>query len=264
MQDLNVAVVQADLEWENCEVNLVRFDENLKQLHANTDLLVLPEMFNTGFSINPKKIAEKADGRAFSWMQEKASMLNCAVTGSILIEESGNYFNRLFWISPDGTFETYDKRHLFRMGREFQIVTAGKNRNIIELKGWKILPLICYDLRFPVWSKNRYQDNNYEYDLLIYVANWPVPRSFAWQQLLIARAIENQAYCIGTNRVGRDGKNIAHSGDSVILDFHGNIITKAETNKVQIIYGTLSQAPLHQFRNEFTVGADWDEFELKI
>jgi predicted amidohydrolase len=262
MQDLNVAVIQAELEWENCEVNLNRFDELLKQLHANIDLLVLPEMFSTGFSINPRKIAEKPDGRAFSWMREKAVSLNCAVTGSILIDESGNYFNRLFWISPDGTFETYDKRHLFRMGREFQIVTAGKNRNIVEFKGWKILPLICYDLRFPVWSKNRYQDNNYEYDLLIYVANWPVPRSFAWQQLLIARAIENQSYCIGANRVGRDGKNIAHSGDSVILDFHGNILTKAETNKVQIIYGTLSPEPLQQFRNEFTVGADWDNFTI--
>lgn len=264
MQDLNVAVVQADLEWENCEVNLARFDESLKHLKPNTDLLVLPEMFSTGFSINPRKISEKPDGRAFSWMQEKANSLNCAVTGSILIEESGNYFNRLFWISPDGTFETYDKRHLFRLGREFQVFTAGKKRSIVELKGWKILPLICYDLRFPVWSKNRYQNNNYEYDLLIYIANWPVTRSFAWQQLLIARAIENQTYCIGANRVGRDGKNIAHSGDSVILDFQGNSISKAETNKVQIIYGTLSPAPLQQFRNEFTVGADWDEFEIRI
>lgn len=262
MQDLNVAVVQADLEWENCEVNLTRFDELFKQLNPNTDLLVLPEMFSTGFSINPKKIAEKPDGRAFNWMLEKAVSLNCAVTGSILIEESANYFNRLFWISPDGTFETYDKRHLFRLGREFQVFTAGKKRNIVELKGWKILPLICYDLRFPVWSKNRYQDNNYEYDLLIYIANWPVTRSFAWQQLLIARAIENQAYCIGTNRVGRDGKNIAHSGDSVILDFHGNVITKAETNKVQIIYGILSPEPLQRFRSEFTVGADWDNFTI--
>jgi len=264
MQDLNVAVVQADLEWENCEVNLIRFDESLKHLKPNTDLVVLPEMFSTGFSINPKKIAEKAEGRAFCWMQQTAISLNSAVTGSILIEESGNYYNRLFWFYPDGTFDTYDKRHLFLMGGEFQVFTAGKKRSIFEYKGWKILPLICYDLRFPVWSKNRYQNNNYEYDLLIYIANWPVTRSFAWQQLLIARAIENQTYCLGANRVGRDGKNIAHSGDSVILDFHGNIISKAETNKVQIIYGNLSSANLQQFRSDFTVGADWDNFTINI
>lgn len=263
MQDLKIAIIQAELEWENCEVNLARFDDKLKQIGADTDLVVLPEMFNTGFSINPGKIAEKADGLAFTWMQEKAATLNCAVTGSILTEESGKFYNRLFWIWPDGSFETYDKRHLFRMGRELQVFTAGKKRLIVELKGWKILPLICYDLRFPVWSKNRYNNNNYEYDLLIYVANWPVTRSFAWQQLLIARAIENQTYCIGTNRVGRDGKNIAHSGDSVILDFYGNAIAKSETNKEQIICGTLLSEPLKQYRDDFTVGADWDKFTIR-
>ncbi len=262
MQDLNVAAIQANIEWENCEVNLARFDEKLKQVTADTDLVVLPEMFNTGFSINPKKIAEKADGQAFTWICEKATSLNCAITGSILTEEKGNYYNRLYWIYPNGNFETYDKRHLFRMGREFQVFTAGKKRNVVELKGWKILPLICYDLRFPVWSKNRFQSQLYEYDLLIYVANWPVARSFAWQHLLIARAIENQAYCIGTNRVGRDGKNIPHSGDSVILDFYGNVISKAETNKEQIISGKLLAEPLLQFRDDFTVGADWDNFTI--
>ena len=260
MQDLNVTIIQADLEWENCEANLASFDQKLTQLGVDTDLVVLPEMFNTGFSINPKKNAEKADGKAFSWMKEKAASLNCCVTGSILTEENGNFYNRLFWVRPDGTFETYNKRHLFRMGQEFQVLTAGRKRTVVELKGWKILPLICFDLRFPVWSKNHYQENNYEYDLLIYVANWPVSRSFAWQQLLVARAIENQTYCIGTNRVGRDGKNIAHSGDSVILDFQGNAIAKAEANKQQIISAKLGSEPLLEFRNDFTVGSAWDDF----
>jgi predicted amidohydrolase len=263
MQNLNIAVIQADLEWENCKENLAMFDKRLSLIDEATDLIILPEMFNTGFSINPKKIAEKTDGPAFNWMQKKAMSLQSAITGSILTDEDGNYFNRLYWIWPDGTFTTYDKKHLFRLGREFQVFTAGKKRTIVELKGWKILPLICYDLRFPVWSKNRYLKDDYEYDLLIYVANWPVTRSFTWQQLLIARAIENQAYCIGTNRVGRDGKNIAHSGDSVILDFHGNSIARGESNKEQIVYGSLSPEPLQQFRRDFTAGADWDNFTIE-
>lgn len=263
MQDLNIALVQSSLVWEDAEANLVSFDLKLKAIAPGSDLVMLPEMFNTGFSINPKKIAEKPGGKSFKWLQQKAAELNCVVTGSILTEDDGRYFNRLYWMQPDGKFDFYDKRHLFILGEEFRMLTAGRERKVFHLKGWNILPLICYDLRFPVWIKNRYLNGNYEYDLIICVANWPAVRQYAWKHLLIARAIENQAYVAAVNRVGEDGNGLAHSGDSAITDTQGQNISQANPGAEQIITATLSGNELLNFRRQFTVGMDWDAFELK-
>ncbi len=263
MQDLTVTVIQSDLVWEDSQANLAAFDQKMKQVHTPGDLIVLPEMFNTGFSINPERIAEPPGGPAFAWMQQKASALNAVVTGSVLTEEAGKYYNRLFWVRPDGTFEHYDKRHLFRLGEEYKIFTAGNRRPVFELKGWKILPQICYDLRFPVWSKNRLIDGSYEYDLIVYVANWPKVRSYAWRQLLIARAIENQAYVVGANRVGEDGHAMSHSGDSMIVNYLGEVLRQAPPFENAVITSQLSLTALNDFRKRFTVGLDWDEFEIR-
>jgi predicted amidohydrolase len=263
MQDLSVTIIQSNLVWEDTEANLTNFDGKLSQIDNLADLIVLPEMFSTGFSINPKKISEKPDGRTFCWMQEWAAKLSCVVTGSVLIDDNGKYFNRLFWVCPDGSFDYYDKRHLFRLGEEYKVFSAGQKRIIFELNGWKIFPQICYDLRFPVWSKNRYLNNQYEFDLMIYVANWPEVRGHAWKQLLIARAIENQACVVGVNRVGRDGKQIPHSGDSLILDFKGQILVQANPHKEETITTQISYSEMKNFREQFTVGLDWDGFEIK-
>nr|NQU90392.1 amidohydrolase [Bacteroidota bacterium] len=264
MQDLTITFIQSNLVWEDTEANLERFDAKLSQIRNQPDLVILPEMFNTGFSINPDKTAEKPDGRSFEWLKQKAVELNCTITASILTDDGGKYYNRLFWIHPEGTFFTYDKRHLFRLGEEYKVFSAGTSRNIFKLKGWKILPLICYDLRFPVWSKNRYADGNYEYDLLIYIANWPEIRSYAWKQLLIARAIENQSYVAGVNRVGNDGHGIAHSGDSMVVDPNGKVLMKAQPHHEDILSLQISHTAMEDYRSQFRVGLDWDAFRIEV
>jgi omega-amidase len=264
MQDLNITLVQTTLVWEDAKANLQHFDKKLADVPAGSDLVLLPEMFNTGFSINPLKIAEKSDGPSFRWLRQKAAELGCVVTGSILTDVDGKYYNRMYWMQPDGHFETYDKRHLFRLGEEYKVFTAGTQRKLFRLKGWKILPLICYDLRFPVWSKNRFINGSYEYDLMICIANWPAVRRYAWKQLLIARAIENQVYAAAVNRVGDDGNGYAHTGDSAVADVQGMLMSNAEPDSDEIISATLSWEALQQFRQQFTIGLDWDAFTLEI
>jgi omega-amidase len=264
MHNLKVALVQSSSVWEDVAANLMNFDKKLEAIAPTTDLVLLPEMFNTGFSINPLKIAEKPDGVTFVWLKEKANYLNCVVAGSVLTEEAGKYYNRLYWMRPDGTYEIYNKRHLFRLGEEFKVFTPGKERKIVELKGWKILPIVCYDLRFPVWIKNRYNNGQYEYDLIACVSSWPAARQYAWRSLLIARAIENQACMAGVNRVGIDGEGKPHTGYSVIADALGSVIAQAEPDTEQIITATLNWDELQNFRKQFTIGLDWDEFEIKI
>jgi len=264
MQDLKIALVQSSLVWEDAEANLKNFDQKLKALPPGTDLVLLPEMFNTGFSINPLKIAEKSDGKSVNWLRNKAKEMGCVITGSILTDVDGKFFNRLYWMQPDGSFQNYDKRHLFRMGEEVHVFTPGAERPVFELKGWKILPLICYDLRFPVWIKNHFDNGKYEYDLIVCVANWPAVRQYAWKNLLIARAIENQAYMAAVNRVGDDGNGKAHTGDSVVADAQGAIVAAANPGEEQIITATLRYSELQQFRKQFTVGLDWDEFDLNL
>lgn len=257
MEDLRVTLVQTSLHWENPKANRQQFDEKLAPLAGKTDIIILPEMFTTGFSMRAAALAEPMDGPTLRWLTSKATELNAVVTGSFIAEENGNYYNRLVWMRPDGSYETYDKRHLFTFADEDRHYAAGEQRLIVEWKGWKILPLICYDLRFPVWSRN-----TEDYDLLIYVANFPELRSFAWKSLLVARAVENLAYTIGVNRVGTDGKDISYSGDSVLLDFSGE--ARYQISHIEDVFTTtISYQEQQAFRQRFAFLNDRDRFEIR-
>lgn len=264
MRDLKVTIIQLDLVWENPEENLINLNQKIEQISEKQELVVLPEMFNTGFSINPEKCAENIDGSTVNWLKNKAKEKDCVFTGSLIISENNHFYNRLIWMNPDGSFFTYDKRHLFRMSDEFKLFSAGSERLIVELKGWKIMPLVCYDLRFPVWSKNRFSNNKYEYDLLICMANWPEARSLIWKTLLHARAIENQVYVIGVNRIGVDGLGISFSGDSSIIDPNGELIHRVKPFEESVKSVIISYDELALIRKDFTVGLDWDDFCIKI
>lgn len=259
---LNVSIVQAPLEWAAKEANLSYFTEVMLPFSGKTDLIVLPEMFATGFVTEPAEVAEQMDGRVMKWMASAAAALQCVITGSVSIEENGRFFNRLVWMRPDGSYETADKRHLFSMGNEHLRFTAGTEPLIVELKGWKIKLLICYDLRFPVWSRNRYSNQAYAYDLLIYVANWPASRIHVWKTLLPARAIENLSYCIGVNRIGEDGHGLPHTGNSCVLDFKGRELLTAPPDEPFAKSVELNYSSLEEFRNRFAVGPDWDRFQI--
>lgn len=262
MEDLRITWVQADLSWEDPKTNLQRFRDLLSGL-TGTDLVLLPEMFNTGFSINPACCAEPPGGPSSLFLKELALEKKCAVAGTLITEEKGQYFNRLHFYFPDGTLETYDKRHLFRLSEEYRIFAGGSRKKIIRFKGWKILPLVCYDLRFPVWSKNTYMKGEYGYDLLFYLSNWPDNRSHAWRSLLVARAIENQSYVAGVNRVGTDGFGTWHSGGSLVADAKGRILAEAGNGVISVETVSLNAGDLKLFRDSFTVGMDWDQFTLK-
>jgi omega-amidase len=259
MEDLRITIVQSSIHWEDVDANITMFSKTLEDIEAgSTDLIVLPEMFTTGFTMNADALGETMEGKAVKWMKKTAAKLKCVITGSLIIGDGENYYNRLVWMKPDGTTETYDKRHLFRMGEETNNFKAGTKRLTVELKGWKICPLICYDLRFPVWSRN-----TDAYDCLIYVANWPDVRSYPWRQLLIARAIENQCYTVGVNRIGVDGKDMDYSGYSAILDPKGQIISTTKPDKPSVETVTLSRKALDDFRKAFPVSMDADKFEIK-
>lgn len=257
MENLKVALVQTHLEWENSAQNLKKF-ENLLSTIETVDLVVLPEMFNTGFSMNVEQLAQTESGEAVNWMKKTALANNFALAGSLMIQEDADYFNRFVMVYPCTGIETYDKRHLFRMGNEDKIFTPGKTHPVFKYEGWGIRPQVCYDLRFPVWSRNK---NNY--DLLIYVANWPAPRREVWKTLLKARAIENQCYVIGVNRIGSDGMNLQYKGDSMVIDYKGNVIADLPEDADGIVYATLSLPELHKFRDKFPVYLDADDFEVK-
>jgi omega-amidase len=264
MEDLKITIIQTSLFWEDVDANLVHFTNKLNAIISDTDLIVLPEMFTTGFAIDRKKIAEEHGGKGFQWMQQQAKVKNCVITGSIAVKENDKLHNRLYWVKPDGSYQHYDKRHLFTMAGEDKYFSSGDAKLIIELKGWKICPLICYDLRFPVWSRNRWNTENAraDYDVLLYVANWPEVRSYPWKQLLIARAIENQSYVIGVNRIGEDGNKFTHSGDSAVINPRGEIMSKTSAHDDIIETLTLSYSYLEEFRTLFPVGADADSFSL--
>jgi omega-amidase len=267
MQNLNITLIQSDITWEKADANLEHFATTLNSLKEATDLVLLPEMFSTGFSMNTKKLAETMQGKSLTWMLEQSRRLNCVLCGSLIIEEKGNYFNRLLWVKPDGTWEHYDKRHLFRMAEEDQYFSSGSKRLITDIKGWKICPLVCYDLRFPVWSRNTFTKTGPKtcsplYDVLLYVANWPDRRSLAWKSLLPARAIENQSYTIGLNRIGNDGKDITYSGDSAAYSFKGELMASVPSNLEGSVTVSLDYASLKEFREYFPAGLDADQFEL--
>lgn len=263
MEDLKVTIIQTALHWENKAANLDLFSQKIASIITPTDVIVLPEMFTTGFSMKPQLFAEAMDGATVKWMQKQAALKNCVITGSFICEENGNYYNRLIWMKPDGTYLTYDKRHLFRMANEDNHYTAGQQKLIAELKGWKICPLVCYDLRFPVWSRNTVTDDIPEYDVLFYVANWPEVRSFPWKTLLLARALENQCYVVGVNRIGNDGNTIYHSGDSAVINAKGGIISSTQPHQESIETVTLNYEELQAFRKSFPAMLDADRFEVK-
>ena len=260
MNQLKITLIQSDLHWENKEKNLEMFSEKIASISEFTDLIILPEMITTGFSMRPELFAETMSGSTIFWMTQKAKEKNCVITGSFICEENGNYFNRLVWMNADGSYSSYDKRHLFRMGDENKHYGHGQKKLIVDLKGWKICPMICYDLRFPVWTRNT---KEHVYDVLIYVANWPERRAHPWKSLLIARAIENQCFVAGINRVGNDGNEIYHSGDSVVLDFKGEPLSKIESG-IEVIHTlTLNYKELVEFRKLFPVMLDADDFEIR-
>lgn len=264
-QDLSVSVVQNSLVWQDPDANRTRFADMIRTGGAGSDLIILPEMFTAGFSMDSKKVAEAAQGPTLDWMRDLARETGAVITGSYAVADDagGLPFNRLVWMQPDGVYHTYDKRHLFRMAGENTRYQAGSQRLIVELKGWRVCPLVCYDLRFPVWCRNRQgQDQGrQDYDLLLFVANWPESRAYPWSQLLKARAIENLAYVAGVNRVGEDGNGYAYSGDSIILDMLGKALVVPGAD-IGVFSATLSAAALHSFRDKFPAYLDADEFEL--
>lgn len=220
MDNLKITIFQGYLFWENTDKNLQNISLRLSNIREKTDLIILPEMFTTGFTMNAAALAEPMGGKTMQWMQKTAQQYNCVITGSIIIKENNKYYNRLIWMRSDGTHEHYDKRHLFALAKENETYSAGDKKLVVELNGWKICPMICYDLRFPVWMRNV----NGEYDLLIIVANWPERRALHWRTLIPARAVENQAYVVAVNRVGHDGNEVYHSGDSTCIGPMGNVI----------------------------------------
>ncbi|MEO9966056.1 MAG: amidohydrolase [Reichenbachiella sp.] len=264
MSDLTIAVIQSDLHWENIDANLAMFEEKIWSITEPIDVIVLPEMFNTGFSMSSKSMAEVPGLKTHKWLIQMAAQKQALIGGSYMIKEGQDYHNRFFAAFPDGTFQVYDKRHLFTLAKEDQHFKEGSERIIVQYKGWKICPLVCYDLRFPVWSKNNYdrRTKEYDYDLLIYIASWPKPRINAWDTLLQARAIENQSYTIGCNRVGQDGNGYEYVGHSGIYNYLGEGLAFID-NKEDIILHKLEKSPQDEFRSKYSFLADSDNFTLE-
>ncbi len=266
MNDLKITIIQTNLFWENVDENLAMFSKKISSISEQTDLIVLPEMFSTGFTMNNKVVAETMKGKSIQWMKNLAKEKKCVITGSLILEDKKKYYNRLVWMLPNGNFKTYDKRHLFRYAGEEKQYTAGSKKLIVKLKGWKINPLVCYDLRFPVWSRNQLTGkkatSKNAYDVQLFVANWPERRNHAWKTLLLARAMENQSYVVGVNRVGDDGNTIYHSGDSAVINFKGEIISKTKPHIESIETVTLSRKELDNWRSSFPAWMDADKFKV--
>ncbi|HXB33144.1 MAG TPA: nitrilase family protein [Puia sp.] len=282
MSTLTVTSIQADLQWEDKPANLRRLEEQIDGIGEPTELVILPEMFPTGFSMRPEVFAERMDGPTLGWMRSVAARKKIILTGSLIIEEDGSYFNRLIWMLPTGQYGCYDKRHRFAYAGEDAHYTAGQKRLVASVKGWKVLLLVCYDLRFPVWSRQQpapaaealakaahpaspagtAAQADLEYDLIVCIANWPERRSHAWKTLLQARAIENQSYVVGVNRVGVDGNKIAHSGDSMIIDPLGEILYHASATE-EVFTRTLEKEHLTTIRQRFPFWRDSDHFYIE-
>lgn len=264
MHNLTITMLQMDLQWEHPVGNLnhatallkAHFQDDFDEGDANTDLIILPEMFNTGFTMNATDNAESMDGNTVAWMQKLAVEYDATICGSLIIRENDSNYNRMVWAQPDGTTGFYDKRHLFHMGGEDQGYAAGQERKIFNIGEWRIFPLICYDLRFPVWSRGLN-----EFDLMIYVANWPATRQSSWDILLPARAVENQCYVAGVNRIGVDGNEVIYTGGSMALDFLGRTV-KCSGIDEGAVSTTLKGATLDRYRNKFPAWKDGDKFEI--
>ncbi|HEU4471398.1 MAG TPA: amidohydrolase [Flavisolibacter sp.] len=262
MPDLRITLIQTALVWEDKKANLQKLEQKINDLRESTHVIVLPEMFSTGFSMKPESLAEKMDGPTVTWMKTMAASKRVIITGSLIVEDNGQYFNRMIWMLPNGQYGTYDKRHLFAFAGEDLHYTGGSRRLIASVNGWKVNLMVCYDLRFPVWARQQFGERQaFEYDVLLYVANWPQRRSTAWKSLLQARAIENQSYVIGVNRIGEDGNGIYHSGDSMVIDPLGEVLYhKADEEDVFTI--SLKKEDLEGVRERFPFWKDADEFEI--
>lgn len=263
MQDLNITLIQSSLHWENADANRKQFAEKIASIEGTTDLIILPEMFTTGFTMSPEKVAETANGKTYQWMQALAEKTKATILGSLIISDKNNYYNRLMVVNPDGTSHHYDKKHLFAYAGEDKAFSSGNERLIFDLKGWKVCPMVCYDLRFPAWARNSYDTttNNSAYDLLLYVANWPKPRVNAWDALLTARAIENQAYVAGVNRIGLDDNKNEYIGHSAVYNYLGNTIESLGENE-GLTTVNLSATAQAAFRKKLPFLQDGDEFVI--
>ncbi len=266
MSSLTITLIQPNLVWENKKANLDMLAQKIESIQEKTEVVILPEMFSTGFSMQPKLLAETMTGETIEWMKKIASSKKIIFTGSVIIEEDGKYFNRLVWMLPNGEYGVYDKRHLFAYADEHNHYSAGNKRLIAQVKGWKINLQVCYDLRFPVWARQSpppggEAGRELEYDLLVYVANWPERRITAWKTLLQARAIENQCYVVGVNRVGDDGNNIHYSGESMIIDPLGKILYH-KANEEDVFTYTLQKEKLDEVREKFPFWRDADSFDI--
>jgi len=261
MNELDITLIQTDLAWEDKHTNLSKLTSLISELKTTSQVIVLPEMFSTGFTMNAESLAEHMEGDTINWMRKVSQQKRCILTGSFIASENGQYFNRLVWMQPDGKFACYDKRHLFGFAGEDKYYTCGDKRLIVSVNGWKIQLLICYDLRFPVWSRQQPVSETPEYDALIYVANWPAARSHAWKSLLVSRAIENQAYAIGVNRIGLDGKGHLYDGDSMLINPLG--ITEYHAPSGEAVHTiSLSKEKLDNVRKQFPFRQDADMFYL--
>lgn len=256
---LIITGIQADLKWENPKQNLDYFQQKIESISKDTDIVVLPEMFTTGFSMNAKVNAEPLDGTTISWMIKIAKATKFAICGSLPIKENNQYYNRFVFIHPSGKIDTYNKRHVFTYAKEDEFYSPGTSKKVIDFKGWKIFPQICYDLRFPVWSRN-----TFNYDLLIYVANWPSTRIDAWKTLLKARAIENMTYTIGINRIGKDHNGLIYSGDSLIVDYLGETLSKLNTSEEGFVTAILEKDKQELTRNKLGFLKDRDSFSIHL
>lgn len=258
LSTLHVTAIQTSLQWESRKENLNHFNAVLQGMDSDqVDLVVLPEMFTTGFTMNAPHCSDHPEGETLHWMRRQAKYRNAAITGSVIIEENGRHYNRLYFVWPEGRYEIYDKRHTFSFAGEDRVFTQGKTRLVIDYKGWKICPLICYDLRFPVWSRN-----TEEFDLLLYVANWPASRIDSWDTLLPARAVENLCYALGVNRVGEDGNGISYNGHSVVCDALGNGMGQLEDDAIGLVSAILDKEELMKIRDRYRFLDDRDEFDL--
>lgn len=259
-EQLKITLIQQDLHWEKIDANLAQFEELIWDHNQSSDLIVLPEMFTTGFSMNARDLAEPMNSKTFRWMRQQAEQHQAVIAGSYMINEHGIYSNRFFAVYPDSSFSYYDKRHLFALGGEAGPFTPGRDRVIFEVKGWQIMPMICYDLRFPVWARQQATEG-WEYDLLLYVANWPEARINAWDTLLQARAIENLSYTVGVNRLGTDGVGLNYVGHSNAYDFLGKPLLPVSEEPF-VHHVTLSAEALDGFRQRFPFNVEADRFTI--
>jgi len=260
MNKLRITICQVNIIWEDKTANLNRYVSLLAGLKGKTDLIILPEVFTTGFSIESPQLAETMDGPTVNWMKHQAEKLGASILTSFLCKTDEKIFNRFIWVRPNGEVNHYDKRHLFSFAKEEKYLSAGTERKIIGHNNWRIMPQVCYDLRFPVWSRNQ---NSNRYDMLVYVANWPAARSSAWTSLLVARAHENQCFVVGVNRIGKDGNGIEYNGNSVIISPKGEILVSFKKGEEAMKTVVIDKTELDDFRAKFGPLDDADDFNLK-